>query len=228
MLSAIDKDRIEAAVHAAEAGTSGEIVCMLAQEVSAYREVPLAWAAATALVVPPLAVTLGLRPLAAIAQAGVWEAAQAGAFEEQFALGLLLYAAAQAALFIGVYLLTHIPAVRRRLTPGGLKRHRVARAAHHQFAAFSARAVGSATGVLIFVALDDRQVQILADGAIHDKVGDSVWASAAKAVGEAMKAGHDPTAGIIRAIEICGAALCEHFPSDGPHVQVFSDRPMDV
>ena len=49
MLSAIDKDRIEAAVRTAEAGTSGEIVCLLAQEVSNYREVPLAWAAAVAL-----------------------------------------------------------------------------------------------------------------------------------------------------------------------------------
>ena len=228
MLSAIDKDRIEAAVQTAEAGTSGEIICLLAQEVSNYREVPLAWAAAAALAAPPLAIALGLRPLAAAAKAGVWVAAQTGALESQFALALVLYAVVQTALFILVYLITHVPAVRRRLTPGVLKRHRVARAAHHQFAAFAARAAGSATGVLIFVALDDRQVQVLADGAIHDKVGDGVWTSAANAVGAAMKAGDDPTSGIIQAVEICGGALREHFPNDGPHAQVFSARPVEL
>ena len=228
MLSAIDKDRIEAAVQTAETGTSGEIVCLLAQEVSNYREVPLAWAAAAALAAPPLALALGLRPLAAAAKAGVWVAAQTGALEAQFALALVLYAAVQTVLFVLVYLIAHIAAVRRRLTPGVLKRHRVARAAHHQFAAFAARAAGSATGVLIFVALDDRQVQILADGAIHDKVGDGVWASAAKAVGDAMKAGHDPTSGIIQAVEICGGALAEHFPADGRQPHVFSDRPVEL
>ena len=53
MMSALDRDRIARAVHAAEADSRGEVVCVLAGEVSEYREVPLAWAAGAALVSAP-------------------------------------------------------------------------------------------------------------------------------------------------------------------------------
>jgi putative membrane protein len=101
-------------------------------------------------------------------------------------------------------------------------------AAHHQFASMGARAAGAQTGVRIFVALDDRQVQILADAGIHQKCGEAPWAAAAAAVAAAMKAGHDPTAGIVEAVEICGAALAEHYPADGPHAGGYSNRPLEV
>ncbi|HEY2049584.1 MAG TPA: TPM domain-containing protein [Caulobacteraceae bacterium] len=228
MLNAIDQDRIAEAVGKAEEGTSGEIVCVLAGEVSHYPEVAIAYAAIAALVIPPLVLALGLRPLAAAADAGVWMAAQAGALENEFSLGLGLYAAAQALLFVLVFLILEIPAVRRALTPGLLKRHRVERSAHQQFASIAGRAGGSQTGVLIFVALDDHQVQILADKKIHDRVGDPVWKNAASAIGRAMKGDRDPTSGIVEAIGICGEALKAHFPETGPHAQVFSNKPLEI
>ena len=86
-------------------------------------------------------------------------------------------------------------------------------AAHHHFAAVSAHAADSDTGVLIFVALADRQVQVLADAAIHTKCGEKPWREAADAITSAMRHGADPTAGIVRAVEICGAALSAHFPA---------------
>jgi len=70
-------------------------------------------------------------------------------------------------------------------------------------------------------------VQILADAGIHQKVGDTAWNRAVAAIGSAMKAGHDPTAGIIEAVEICGAALREHYPAS-PHAHAFSARPIEV
>ena len=228
MLNAIDQDRIAEAVGKAEEGTAGEIVCVLAGEVSHYPEVAIAYAALAALVVPPLALALGLRPMAAIADAGVWMAAQAGALESEFSLGLGLYAAAQALLFILVFLILEIPAVRRAVTPSPLKRHRVERSAHQQFASIAGHAEGSQTGVLIFVALEDHQVQILADKKIHDRVGDPVWNKAVAAIGQAMKGGHDPTSGIVEAIDICGEALKAHFPDTDPHAQVFSNRPLEI
>jgi len=227
MLSAIDQDRIAEAVTKAEEGSSGEIVCALAGEVSTYREVPLAWAAAVTLAVPPIALALGVQPLTA-GGGGLWMIAQASAVEWQLTLALGLYAAMQIVLFLIVALVVHVPAVRRVLTPRTLKAHRVAKAAQHQFAAVSARAVGSDTGVLIFVALEDRQVQVLADAAIHQKCGDAVWEEAAQAIRGAMRAGKDPTGGIVEAIAICGAALREHFPSSEPHAHAFSPRPMEV
>lgn len=228
MLNAVDQARVAIAVTRAEEGTSGEIVCVLAAEVSHYPEVALGWAAIVSLVLPPLALALGLRPLAMAADAGVWMAAQAGALEGEFALGLGLYALVQTALFILVFLLLEIPALRRLVTPSALKKHKVARAAHQQFAAIGARATGSETGVLIFVAVDDRQVRILADKALHGKADDGAWKAAATAIGEAMKGGHDPTGGIIQAVEICGAVLKAHFPTSDDRGHVFSAKPVEM
>ena len=228
MLNALDRERIEAAVTKAEAGTSGEIVCVLASEVSHYPEVALGWAAAVALVLPPLALVLGARPLAMLGDAGFWMAAQAGALEGELIVALAAYALIQTALFILVFLLLEIPAVRRAVTPGGLKRRKVERVAHQQFAAISARAEGSETGVLIFVAVDDRQVVILADKALHEKADETAWKAAADAIGAAMKGGHDPTSGIVRAVEVCGTALHDHFPAKDGRGHVFTDRPVQI
>jgi putative membrane protein len=228
MLNALDQDRIAAAVTKAEEGTSGEIVCVLAAEVSHYPEVALGWAAIAALVLPPLALVMGAHPLAMAADAGFWMAAQAGALEGEMILALALYALVQTAIFILVFLILEIPAVRRLATPTLLKKHKVERAAHQQFAAISARAAGSETGVLIFVAVDDRQVVILADKALHEKADETAWKTAADAIGAAMKGGDDPTAGIVRAIEICGEALRAHFPAEGGRGHVFSDRPVEI
>ena len=62
MLTQSDHKRIAAAITEAESKTSGEIFCVLAHEVSRYREVPLAWAAVAALVAPPLAGAGGAAP----------------------------------------------------------------------------------------------------------------------------------------------------------------------
>ena len=228
MLTALDKDRIAQAIEAAEQGTSGEIVCALAGEVSNYREIPLAWGAAAALALPPLALALGLRPLAIAGQAGVWLAAQGAALENDLVTALGLYALVQLLLFAVVALVVRIKPVRRLLTPKSLKSHRVDGAARHHFTALAASARGSETGVLIFVAVDDRQVRILAAPSLHGKADEAAWTRAADAIGAAMKAGHDPTSGIVEAIGICGDALKAHFPSAGAPPHVFSSRPMEV
>ena len=229
MLNAMEKLRIEAAVAKAEDGTSGEIICVLASEVSHYPEVALAWATVVSLTVPAVALALGVHPLALAAEAaGLWMAAQAGALEGEVALALGLYALIQTALFIVTFLVLEIPSMRRLATPAMLKRHKVERAARQQFSSISARARGSETGVLIFVALDDRQVQILADGALHGKADEASWKAAAMAIGSAMKDGKDTTTGIVQAVEICGSVLRAHFPSDGPRPNLFSDKPVEI
>ncbi|HEY5290585.1 MAG TPA: TPM domain-containing protein, partial [Caulobacteraceae bacterium] len=157
MLTTIDEDRIAAAVAKCEETTSGEIFVVLAEEVSKYREIPLAWAAAVALAIPPIALSLSIGPLVALAS-DEWLTGQAGGLPLALGFAVAVYAVAQIVLFLVVLSIVHIPAVRRPLTPRVLKRHRVAKAAHHQFVSIGARAAGSETGVLIFVALADRQV----------------------------------------------------------------------
>ena len=226
MLSAIDKTRITEAVSRSEEKTSGEILVVLAEEVSRYREVPLAWAGALALSLPPIALALSIGPLIGLARDN-WLIGQGGGLARALGFSVAVYAAVQIILFLIVLAIVHIPEVRRRLTPRALKQHRVAKAAHHQFVSMGARARESETGVLIFVALADRQTQILADAAIHQKCGETPWKRAADAIAAAMKAGADPTSGIVEAVGICGAALAEHFPASGAHPHDFAPAPLE-
>ncbi|HEX3919313.1 MAG TPA: TPM domain-containing protein [Caulobacteraceae bacterium] len=224
MLTPEDHARITAAVADAEAGTSGDIFCVLAGEVSSYREVPIAWGAMAALLIPSAVMAVSLTPLLDLATGGGWTAAEPGNLTHQVGLALTAFVAAQLVLFAVVALVTGFAPIRRLVTPGFLKRHRVKKAAFHHFVAAHSHAHGSETGVLIFVALVERRVEILADTAIHAKVGDAVWREAAAAVQAGMKQ-PDPTAGIEKAIAICGAALKTHFPSTAPRTE--THRPVD-
>src|SRR5262249_55949199 len=66
MISEADRERIADAIRVAEAKTSGEIFCVIAQHASDYRLVPLAWAAAVALVVPAPLIYFTLWPASVI------------------------------------------------------------------------------------------------------------------------------------------------------------------
>ncbi|MBV8286083.1 MAG: hypothetical protein JOZ35_04085, partial [Hyphomicrobiales bacterium] len=66
MISQADKARVAEAIRAAETKTSGEIFCVIARHASDYRLVPLAWAAAIALVVPAPLIYLTLWPASII------------------------------------------------------------------------------------------------------------------------------------------------------------------
>jgi len=224
MLTPEDHARITAAIATAEEGSSGDIFCVLAGEVSTYREVPIAYGAAAALLIPPLVLAVSLRPLLVAITGGGWTAEQTGALQGDLGFALTGYAVVQLCLFGLVALITSLAPVRRLVTPRFLKRHRVKKAAFHHFAAAHTHVRDSETGVLIFVALVERQVEVLADAAIHAKVGDALWTAAAQAVQEGMKQ-PDPTAGIETAIALCGEALKAHFPSSEARP---ADRPMDV
>ena len=216
MLKPQDHARIAAAIKAAEEKTSGEIFCLVAEEVSKYREVPLAWAAGVALILPPVALLFGLHPWTLVAFSdGGW--GDAPGFGQAVSEALGAYALVQAVLFALTAAVVSIPAVRRRLTPRFLVRHRVKRTAYAHFASTGLSHVSDRTGVLIFASLGDRQVELVADEAIHREVGDPAWNAAVAALVAGVKS-NDPASGFIRAVEICGAALAEHFPPTGPHV----------
>jgi putative membrane protein len=214
MLTQDDRKRIADAITAAEAKTSGEIFCVLAHEVSRYREIPLAWAAALALIVPPGLVLGGLHRLALADIFSSWTDESVRAVESLILRALTTYSLVQAGLFLCVALIVMLPAVRRVLTPRALKHHRVRQVARHHFAASGMRLSHAQPHILIFASWKDRQVELVAHEAIHKAVGDAPWNAAVAAVTQGMKAGK-PADGFVRAIEICGAALAEHFPPDG-------------
>ena len=223
-MSPEDRARIAQAVAKAEAGTRGEIVCVLAQECSRYREVPLGWAAALALLVPPLLAPVGLWPLTwpgAGWSTGVQAGAPLAAVEA--------YAAAQIALFFLVWGVASIPPVRPVLTPGALKTHRVHKTASEQFLATGMATDPARTGVMILGSLHDHRVEVLAEAGIQQAVGgDQAWAAAVAAVQTGMRRG-DLAGGFVDAVGLCGKVLAEHFPvGAGGHTSTVSDDLIEI
>lgn len=215
MLSQADKDRISAAIGQAESKTSGEIFCVLAHDVSHYREVPLMWGVVAALAGPPLLVILGLHRLALAPIFSSWTDDSARAMEGLILRALTTYGLLQAGLFLVAVLIVSLPKVRRAMTPGFLRRHHVRQAARHHFAAAGLHLSDNEPHVLIFASLADRRVELVAHESIHKAVGEGPWTSSVAAVVDGIRHGK-PGDGFVKGIEICGAALAEHFPSDGP------------
>lgn len=203
--------RIASAIAQAESRTAGEIFCVLAGKVSSYRDVSLAWAAGAALSVPLLLVGAGLDPTALAAGFRGWEVGHVVEQDVAVRQAIWAFVIMQAATFVLTFLLTSIPAVRRFVTPRGLRSARVRKAAMQQFLAHGLHVTEARTGVLLFACLADHQVEIIADRGIHEKVDQSIWGDAVEALARGLKQG-DPAAGFEAAIHISGEVLAEHFP----------------
>jgi putative membrane protein len=222
-----DHARVAEAIARAEENTSGEIFCVVARQVSSYRDVSLAWAAATAMLLPLGLIPLGfgahwLPNLSSLGSTD-WQAAHAAAREVEIGQALAAYALVQAAVFVGVFLMSLIPAVRRLLTPAPLRRTRVRRAAMQQFLAHGLHLTQARTGVLIFAALADHQVEVIADEGIHACVSPEVWADAVAALTNGLRR-NQPVEGMQQAIALCGQVLAEQFPPRPADINEVPDR----
>ena len=67
------------------------------------------------------------------------------------------------------------------------------------------------TGVFIMVSIDERRVELIADKAINDKVGENAWASEVNRIVQMSKRGY-PALGLILSIYEIGKCLAEYFP----------------
>lgn len=81
------------------------------------------------------------------------------------------------------------------------------------------------TGVLIYVQLVDRKVEIVADRGIAAKVPQVAWDAICRGMETAFRA-RDFRAGALTAIQRIGALLTEHFPADVRNPNELPDRPL--
>ena len=211
-LSKADLATVEAAVRQAETRTTGEIYCVLAEESSAYGEIPLAWAAGVALLAPALLLLAGVHVTVPDLFSS-WSAAQIGEAVEGAARGALLGALfLQGLLFALTAIVVSIPPVRRALTPRGLKRDRVRRRAAEQFVAKNLHLTRERTGVLIFVSLGERMAELIADEGIAAHVDNQVWDQAMAALIQGLKRDRLGE-GFTAAIGLCADVLAQGFPA---------------
>jgi uncharacterized membrane protein len=79
------------------------------------------------------------------------------------------------------------------------------------FAEFGLKNTRDQTGILILLILKKKEIQVLADKGINDKVPEGYWDGVVKSVSESFKKG-EFYQGLCDAIEKIGNLLCEKFP----------------
>jgi len=219
--TAEERAAIGAAVAAAEAGTSGEIVTIIADQSDAYHDAALHWAVFKMLLVPLL--------FALFPAAPVWlvERITGGWTKAALSEVLLLTFVVMAVVFLAVrYTLAYRP-LRLLWTPRATKRRRVrARAVALFRVSAEARTTGR-TGILIYLSLGERMAEIVADEAIHARVDDSEWGEAMAALVGHVREGRIG-AGMVAAIERVGAVLQAHLPRLADDVNELPDRLIEL
>ena len=82
-------------------------------------------------------------------------------------------------------------------------------------------------GVLIYLLLADRDVEIVADRGIDAKVGSANWEKICKAMETDFRAG-DFEGGVVRGIEAVSKQLAAHFPRQGGGKNELPDAPVVI
>jgi putative membrane protein len=202
MISDADKARVTAAIRDAELHSAGEIFCVIAKQSSAYRLVPVAWAAALALCVPwPLVYGTD------------WP-------------GPTIYGVQILVFFLAAAVFS-VPAIRFRIVPQPVRHRRAHDEAMRQFFAQGIDKTSQRTGVLIFASAAERYVEVVADAGINDRVAPPVWDDAVAALVMAIKDGR-PADGFVAAIAQCGAVLAAHFPPGSLNRAELPDKLLEI
>ncbi len=226
----IDHSRINAAIAQAETATSGEITCVVKGKALDYGETPLGWAAASALILPLVLGALGFLPHQWLAPAlnavlgwnGIGVAGDFPAWEI-----LLAYAALQILVFALVYAVVNFTGLKLALTPKATRRKKAHEKAMEQFYARGLHLTRGHTGVMIFCALEERFVEVIADEGIFTKVDKSTWNNTVNVLLKNIKGG-DLTTGFVEAVAACGVALAQHFPPDADNPNELPDVLIEI
>lgn len=197
--SADDKARITAAIHAAEKSTSGEFVAVVARASDHYVFLPLLWSAILALLFPGACLLAG-SPLRWV---------------ELYHLQLLIF-------IVLAILLLSVPGLHLKLIPRRVKHARASRLAQAQFYVQGVQLTPHHSGVLLFVSLAERYVEIVADKGIHEKLGEAHWKAIIDKFVAQVRRGR-VVDGFVDAITACGAAMAEHYPPGACDVNELSD-----
>ncbi len=80
-------------------------------------------------------------------------------------------------------------------------------------------------GVLIYLLLADRDVEIVADRGVHAKLGQATWESICQEMEAAFRQGKFEQ-GVITGIRSVGAHLARHYPQVGTKTNELSDQPV--
>jgi putative membrane protein len=182
----VEQKRVAEAIAAAEGKTSGEIVAVITPASAQYLYVPFLWAGLAVLLVPiPLIYW-------------TWLPTQQ-----------IYYI--QIAVFAAILLILAFRPLRLALVPRFDKHRRAHHRAVEQFLTQNLHTTPGRTGVLIFISVAERFVEILADDGIDKRVPGIAWQTIVDDLTSHIRRGQ-ACEGLLRAIDGVGKLLAEHFP----------------
>lgn len=201
-LSDADRARIEAAVRKAEARTSAEFVTVIASTSDTYLLMPVLAAATIAFVAPGL----------------VWLSGWLDDFLSLYALQLVVFAA--------LALIFQHRSIAPKLVPASVKRARAAQRARAQFAQ-RVHATGERHGVLLYVSVAERYVEIIADASVHARAAPGTWTAIVASFTGAVRDGRIAD-GFEAAINAVADLLATHFPRPPDDRNTLPDRLVEL
>jgi putative membrane protein len=180
-----DQARVQAAIAGAEARAGAHIAFVAVPASDRYSLYPLLCGALLALVSGGIAVFI--RPH----------------------LGFRQGFAGEAVIFVLVSLLLDWSVLRHLVVPGRIKRAHARVFAHREFAARILASPERRGGVLLFVSLAERYVELMGDREAHARVGQEAWDRIVVEFVAAAKSGRLAD-GAISAIDACASVLAAH------------------
>lgn len=204
--SEADREAIRAATEEAETKTAAELVVYVAERCDAYPEV--SWKGAL----------IGGGWGALLGALGVWIFGGWGARDD-----LWILFGTQLGLIMG-WLASRFESVARRLADHAALESRVAGRAKQAFLDERVFATKARTGVLIFVALFERRVVVLADEGIAAHVHPSAWNALTNELARGIREGAAARA-LVQAVHRCLDLLIEHGIGEPDEMNQLSDHP---
>lgn len=201
-LSENDRRRIEAAIASFETQCAAEIAVVVAGRSHDYGVYPFLWSAA-----------LGLSAGGLLAVG--WSAAKP--------TDVILI---EGLVFALSYLAIHFTPLGIKLIPKRLKIHHARRLAAAEFANLVATRTTDATGLLLFVSLRERHVEILVDRGIDAKIGKDRWRTVVERFG--AKDRKSIAERITGAVDACAKILTPAFPPTGTRRNEIADQVREI
>ena len=221
-VSEADHDRVTAAVAAAEAHTSGEIVTVIAAQSNDYDDVALVWASVVAfLAMSVIALFPDFYQGLYYRITGGWghELTPNQWLGTVIAIGVLKW--------IGVWLILLWRPLRLWLTPRAILAARVRARAIDLFKVGTEAKTLGRTGILLYVSLREHRADIVADEAIAAKVAPEIWGDAMAALIDLVRKGQ-PGEGMAEAVRQMGLVLADHFPRGSENPNELPDRLIEL
>lgn len=221
-LTDAEREKVAAAITAAEAKSNGEIVAVATPISDAYHDVALHWA---------------LIPLFAVLAWAAWRPS-ALTWWYDFLFGgwspdptlsqlfTLLMVLAALKFIVALLILKWMP-LRLLLTPAATKHRRVRRRAIAIFKAAAEKRTAGRTGILIYLSMAERRAEIIGDAAITSATNPETWGEAMAALLVDVREGRVAD-GIVAAIEQVGTVLAEHFPRSADDVNEIPDKLIEL